>query len=173
MMADKKKSITPYAIKMALSPEQAHDSLELLKNAIDRIYRSEASQLSFEELYRNAYNLVIQKHGKMLYEGIKATVTEKISAIGAVLSSTSDQSLLSNIAQRWSEHKTYFSMIKDILMYLDRSFVTQNNLPSVYNMGLGIFANAVVLRMDMAARLQRLLLDMILKERSGDVIERD
>lgn len=173
MMGDKKKSITPYAIKMTLSSEQAHEALELLRNAIERIYRSEASQLSFEELYRNAYNLVIQKQGKMLYEGIKSMVTDKISSIGSALATTADQGLLASVALRWSEHKTYFGMIKDILMYLDKSYVAQNALMSVYNMGLAVFSAHVICKEDMSARLQRLLLDLIQKERAGDLIERD
>lgn len=173
MMGDKKKAITPYTIKMTLSSEQAQEALELLKNAIDRIYKAEASQLSFEELYRNAYNLVIQKQGKLLYEGIRSIVTDKITSISSLLTSTTDQSLLFSLSQRWTEHKTYFGMIKDILMYLDKSYVTQNGLMSVYNMGLSVFASSVINRGDMSSRLQRLLLELILKERTGDLIERD
>eukprot|EP00979_Chaetoceros_neogracilis_P007411 scaffold1563_cov123-Chaetoceros_neogracile.AAC.1 len=47
-----------------------------LANAIDEIALRNSSVLSFEELYRNSYNLVIQKHGKLLYDG----VTSKISS---------------------------------------------------------------------------------------------
>ncbi|CAM9903661.1 unnamed protein product, partial [Heterosigma akashiwo] len=35
-----------------------------LSGAIDEIHNKNASALSFEELYRNAYNLVLHKHGE-------------------------------------------------------------------------------------------------------------
>ena len=39
-----------------------------LRSAIDEIHNKNASSLSFEELYRNAYNLVLHKHGELLYQ---------------------------------------------------------------------------------------------------------
>ena len=45
--------------------------------AIDEIYNKNASVLSFEELYRNAYNLVLHKHGDLLYEGVQKCVEER------------------------------------------------------------------------------------------------
>ena len=38
---------------------------------MDEIHYRNASALSFEELYRNAYNLVLHKHGNLLYEGVQ------------------------------------------------------------------------------------------------------
>jgi hypothetical protein len=38
-----------------------------LRKAINEIYNQNASQLSYEELYRNAYNLVLHKHYELLY----------------------------------------------------------------------------------------------------------
>lgn len=42
--------------------------------AIGEIHNKNASSLSFEELYRNAYNLVLHKHGDLLYAGVKQSV---------------------------------------------------------------------------------------------------
>lgn len=55
-----------------------------LKSAIEQIFAANASSLSFEELYRFAYNLVLHKHGQMLYDGVKATITEKLRAVANV-----------------------------------------------------------------------------------------
>ena len=43
----------------------------LLKEAIQEIQRKNNSGLSFEELYRNAYTMVLHKHGERLYTGLK------------------------------------------------------------------------------------------------------
>ena len=42
--------------------------------AIGEIHNKNASSLSFEELYRNAYNLVLHKHGDLLYAGVTLSV---------------------------------------------------------------------------------------------------
>lgn len=51
---------------------------DLLKNAIQEIQRKNNSGLSFEELYRNAYTMVLHKHGEKLYTGLREVVTEHL-----------------------------------------------------------------------------------------------
>lgn len=51
---------------------------ELLRNAIQEIQKKNNSGLSFEELYRNAYTMVLHKHGDRLYNGLKEVVTEHL-----------------------------------------------------------------------------------------------
>lgn len=46
----------------------------LLKNAIQEIQKKNNSGLSFEELYRNAYTMVLLKRGERLYSGMKEAV---------------------------------------------------------------------------------------------------
>lgn len=53
---------------------------ELLKRAIQEIQRKNNSGLSFEELYRNAYTMVLHKHGDKLYSGLKQVVTDHLQA---------------------------------------------------------------------------------------------
>lgn len=50
----------------------------LLKNAIQEIQKKNNSGLSFEELYRNAYTMVLHKHGERLYSGLKEVVTHHL-----------------------------------------------------------------------------------------------
>ena len=50
----------------------------LLKNAIQEIQRKNNSGLSFEELYRNAYTMVLHKHGERLYTGLRNVVTKHL-----------------------------------------------------------------------------------------------
>lgn len=51
---------------------------DLLKNAIQEIQKKNNSGLSFEELYRNAYTMVLHKHGEKLYTGLREVVTEHL-----------------------------------------------------------------------------------------------
>lgn len=47
--------------------------------------------------------------------------------------------------QAWNDHQTSMVMIRDILMYMDRVYVQQNNVDNVYNLGLIIFRDQVLI----------------------------
>lgn len=51
--------------------------------------------------------------------------------------------LLQTLDQAWIDHQTSMVMIRDILMYMDRVYVTQNEVDNVYNLGLIIFRDQV------------------------------
>lgn len=59
-----------------MSNEQALQNWNTIREAIHKIYAKEASTLSYEELYRTAYNLVLHKHGEILYQGVRNTTIE-------------------------------------------------------------------------------------------------
>ena len=50
---------------------------------------------------------------------------------------------LPSLSQQWKDHQTAMVMIRDILMYMDRVYVQQQNVESVYNLGLTIFRDQV------------------------------
>jgi cullin 3 len=52
----------------------------LLKSAIQEIQKKNNSGLSFEELYRNAYTMVLHKHGERLYNGLREVVTNHLES---------------------------------------------------------------------------------------------
>lgn len=214
----------------------------LLKNAIQEIQRKNNSGLSFEELYRNAYTMVLHKHGEKLYSGLKEVVTDHLESsviilhfilcrnsfpypsfcsydqirhsiyfrshskihhwskkqkllwnkessiirpqnfivseffhlslifldffveikplmltidtyeviyVRSILQVRSDvlkslnNNFLLTLNQAWNDHQTAMVMIRDILMYVDRVYVQQNEVDNVYNLGLIIFRDQV------------------------------
>ncbi|TPX52440.1 hypothetical protein SeMB42_g01414 [Synchytrium endobioticum] len=163
-----------------------------LSTAIREIYRKNASALSFEELYRNAYNMVLNKHGDKLYNGVKDVIGEHLdNVVGnniaplfpqTVNNSTTGSDILTGglaflrqIKDVWEDHTTCMLMIRDILMYMDRVYVKTAGLPIVYEMGLELFRDRVV-RSDthpiLSHHLNDTLLYEIRRERSGESIER-
>lgn len=50
---------------------------------------------------------------------------------------------LTTLNQAWNDHQTSMVMIRDILMYMDRVYVQQNDVDNVYNLGLIIFRDQV------------------------------
>ena len=106
-----------------LSKDQANQHWNIIKDAIQKIYAQQASQLSYEELYRTAYNLVLHKHGEMLYENVKKTTVEMLTPITARLVDLPDESVDEEIVKVWEMEKYVIIMIKDILLYMDKNFV--------------------------------------------------
>jgi cullin 3 len=92
--------------------------------------------LSFEELYRNAYNMVLHKNGEKLYSGVKGVITQHLEEValkqvapafpvsetsGAsrrAASGGSGASFLKVLKAVWEDHTTCMMMIRDILMYM-------------------------------------------------------
>lgn len=65
-------------LQMTMDEKYVNNIWDLLKNAIQEIQRKNNSGLSFEELYRNAYTMVLHKHGEKLYTGLREVVTEHL-----------------------------------------------------------------------------------------------
>ena len=63
---------------MAVDDRYVENTWERLKGAIQQIQRKNNSGLSFEELYRNAYSLVLHKYGEKLYNGLKEVVNNHL-----------------------------------------------------------------------------------------------
>uniref|UniRef100_A0A671SEK5 Cullin 3b n=1 Tax=Sinocyclocheilus anshuiensis TaxID=1608454 RepID=A0A671SEK5_9TELE len=83
-----------------------------------------------------------------------------------------NNNFLQTLNQAWNDHQTAMVMIRDILMYMDRVYVQQNNVENVYNLGLIIFRDQVVRYGCIRDHLKQTLLDMIARERRGEVVDR-
>lgn len=113
-----------------------------LSASLREIHTKNASKLSFEELYRNAYKLVLKKKGETLYERVKLFEQEWLghevrARINGVLSSTllvgsggvtgnttvnerrvAGERFLKGLKQAWEDHNLCMNMTTDVLMYM-------------------------------------------------------
>lgn len=161
------------AFPMTMDEKYVENIWHLLKAAIQEIQRKNNSGLSFEELYRNAYTMVLHKHGERLYSGLKEVVTQHLeSKVRNDVLAALNNHFLQTLNATWSDHQTSMVMIRDILMYMDRVYVQQNNCENVYNLGLMLFRDKVVRYGGIGNHLRTTLLDMIMKERKGERIDR-
>ena len=64
-------------------PQYADKTWAVLRDAICQINRRDASGLSFEELYRNAYNMVLHRHGDKLYRGLVEVTKEHLAGVAS------------------------------------------------------------------------------------------
>jgi len=161
------------AFPMTMDEKYVESIWSLLKSAIQEIQKKNNSGLSFEELYRNAYTMVLHKHGERLYTGLKEVVTQHLeSKVREEVLRSLHNNFLQVLNQAWNDHQTSMVMIRDILMYMDRVYVQQNNVDNVYNLGLIIFRDQVVRYGGIRDHLRDTLLDMVMRERRGEVVDR-
>ncbi|XP_068211557.1 cullin-3 [Palaemon carinicauda] len=161
------------AFPMTMDERYVENIWQLLKNAIQEIQKKNNSGLSFEELYRNAYTMVLHKHGERLYTGLRDVVTQHLeNKVRADVLASLQNNFLLTLNYAWNDHQTSMVMIRDILMYMDRVYVHQNNVDNVYNLGLIIFRDQVVRYGCIRDHLRETLLDMVMRERRGEVVDR-
>ncbi|KFA46625.1 hypothetical protein S40293_08210 [Stachybotrys chartarum IBT 40293] len=141
---------------------------EMLEQAFRDIHNKTCSLLSFEELYRASYKIVIRKKGEVLYKNVKefeekwfaenvipkieVLVTKTLINIGVDRSGTSanerrqtGEKFLHGLRDTWEDHNTSMSRIADILMYLDRGWTMMDpqRVP-LYATTIGLFRDHIL-----------------------------
>ncbi|TQD93243.1 hypothetical protein C1H46_021148 [Malus baccata] len=121
MSGQKKRNFQIEAFKhrVVVDPKYAEKTWKILEHAIHEIYNHNASGLSFEELYRNAYNMVLHKFGEKLYSGLVTTMTHHLKEISKSIEAAQGELFLEELNRKWAEHNKALQMIRDILMYMD------------------------------------------------------
>lgn len=66
--------------------------------------------------HSNAYNMVINKLGGRLYDGLVETVSLHLQGVAARLADASGDALLRSLKEAWDGHCKSMQMLRDILM---------------------------------------------------------
>ncbi|XP_030954226.1 cullin-3A-like isoform X1 [Quercus lobata] len=174
MSGQKKKNFQIEAFKhrVMVDPKYAEKTWKILEHAIQEIYNHNASGLSFEELYRNAYNMVLHKFGEKLYSGLVTTMTSHLSDISKSIEAAQGELFLEELNRKWLDHNKALQMIRDILMYMDRTFIPSTQKTPVHELGLNLWRDVVIHSSKTQIRLQDTLLELVHRERNGEVINR-
>ncbi|AAF22918.1 putative cullin; 66460-68733 [Arabidopsis thaliana] len=174
-MSNQKKrnfQIEAFKQRVVVDPKYADKTWKILEHAIHEIYNHNASGLSFEELYRNAYNMVLHKYGDKLYTGLVTTMTFHLKEICKSIEEAQGGAFLELLNRKWNDHNKALQMIRDILMYMDRTYVSTTKKTHVHELGLHLWRDNVVYSSKIQTRLLNTLLDLVHKERTGEVIDR-
>eukprot|EP00775_Hariotina_reticulata_P012940 gene12940-13068_t len=164
--------IEPFKHPIAMDPNYADKTWRILESAIREIHNQNASGLSFEELYRNAYNMVLHKYGDRLYKGVEGALRVHLAGVASRIEATQGMPFLKELKARWDDHNKSTQMIRDILMYMDRTYVTQQHKTPVFQLGLDLWRDQVVRQSQIQQRLQSILGDMVARERAGELVDR-
>ncbi|KAF6003120.1 hypothetical protein F1559_004353 [Cyanidiococcus yangmingshanensis] len=159
-----------YVAMSEVTLEQAQKSWEKLEAALQRIFAREHQDLSFEELYRTAYNLVLHRYGELLYEGLeRAFVEHSLQVRGNVQSqSHNSEELLESLRAQWQLYKTAVRTARDVFMYADRSFIRSTGRTPVYDLGMRAFRERVLQDQTFSKQVVDAMLDVITRSRLGE-----
>lgn len=154
-------------------------SWAILSNAITQIQNKNVSNLSYEQLYRKAYALVLRKYGSRLYDSVALVVLKhllekqrELLAIdpGDYLNNRED--FLKRALTVWEDHLKAMKYISDVLMYLNRVYVKENKKMLVYDLGIHLFKEKVILHNDneLGLKIISIIYDEFSRSRDGELI---
>ena len=121
---------------------------------------------------RTAYNMVLQKHGGKLYDKLTENLKAHLKEMGRSVEAAQGGLFLEDLQRRWADHIKSSEMIRDILMYMDRTFIPTSKKTSVFELGLELWRDIVVRSPKIRGRLLDTLLELIHRERMGEIINR-
>ncbi|XP_027187618.1 cullin-3A-like isoform X2 [Cicer arietinum] len=116
--------------------------------------------------------MVLYKFGEKLYSGLVKTMTSHLREISHSIESAQGEIFLEELNRKWVDHNKALQMIRDILMYMDRTFIPSQRKTPVHELGLNLWRDVVIHSNKTQARLLDTLLDLVLRERNGEVINR-
>ncbi|KAH8398497.1 hypothetical protein KR215_007579 [Drosophila sulfurigaster] len=143
----------------------------ILKSAIQELQKDNPG-LSHEELYHKAYEVVMNKHGFRMYNGLRELLRDHLKQkVREELLLNLEWDFLLKLYEVWIEHQTSMRMLSDMFGYMDRSYAEPRGLESVYILGLQLFRYEIIEFEDIKLALRQNLLDLIEVERFGEPID--
>lgn len=161
-------------------PIDFNSSWDVLAGAIVQIQNKNVSNLSYEQLYRKAYTLVLHKFGTRLYDNVKELIkshlltkrTELLMVLANNADGTNRERFLKSTLNEWNEHLQAMKFISDVLMYLNRVYVREQNKLLIYDLGIQLFKDNVIKynNNEVGGKLTDILIQEITKNRGGEII---
>ncbi|KAG0650688.1 Cullin-3 [Hyphodiscus hymeniophilus] len=148
--------------------DEFEDMWAILQSALREIHEKNASKLSFEQLYRASYKIVLKKQGDRLYDRVKEfeeqwfgsqvmpTIRKLITSnlvnitIGGVSGTTANErrvtgeEFLKGLKASWEDHNTVMNMTTDVLMYMDRVYCQDFRKASIFTTSMGLFRDHIL-----------------------------
>jgi len=152
--------------------EDAQKAWKVLSDAIDKIYQKNYSELSYEELYKNAYHLVLHRYGEMTYKNLQETIEKNLRRYYQSLSQKQEESFLNNFNNIWIDAKEMLKAISQIFLYMDKNYVAKQCINPIKIMGYQIFKKVFLDDPLLRRKLITELLILIRQERDGFKIDR-
>ncbi|KAF1984311.1 Cullin-domain-containing protein [Aulographum hederae CBS 113979] len=139
-----------------------------LQQSFTAIHTKDASGLSYEQLYRHAYRIVLRKKGDVLYKNVQDFEQKHLSTVvrphfqsvlpppllvhlspsmgGSTVSERRElgKHFLAQLRTIWEDHRLSMGMIADVLMYMDRVYCADQKRASIYDTSMSQFRNCIL-----------------------------
>lgn len=147
----------------------------LLQQAIRSIYSSNRASCSHEELYRATEEICSDKLGEELYKNIEREVESHVRELGGILrkmtSVLTNETFLPQLNAVWKRHCEDTQLIRQVVLFLDRTYALTSGVRSIWDMGLYWFGKLVVEAPEVMRKMLDGLLQVIENERRGDSVD--
>ena len=158
--------IEPFRHRVDLEPDYKEKTWTLLENSMVAIFNHNPSKLSFEELYRSAYNMVLHKFGSYLYDNVVRTISAHLETVGREVETKNGEAFLQLLVHSWSDYTRAMRNIRDILMYMNKTYVKQHSKTPIHELGLELWNEHLLQRPLVRSILKQVILEAVLKFRS-------
>jgi cullin 3 len=147
--------------------------------AMEEMFNQNSSQLSFEEIYRTAYSLVLAKHGQLLFDGCMNQIRNflqrealRIINSGVFINAESNPvSFLQELTESYFRCYKILKMIQHVLMYLDRIWVNRQYNTTLDQILLEMYFDITLTKDTIRPKLTECILSLIQRGRVGEFIE--
>ena len=112
--------------------------------------------------------MILHKFGEKLYSGVVATMTFHVQEMARSVAATEGSSFLEELNTKWNNHSNALEMIRDILMYANRTYIPMTNKTPVYELGLNLWRENVIYSNQIWTRLSNTLLELVCKYCAGE-----
>lgn len=117
---------------------------------MEKIFHQKDDTVKFETLYDACYVLVSQQHGKALYKMFNESIKKYL--ISDVLPLVKGD-LIVTLRSIWEDYAMALQLLGDIFMYLNRSYCSEAQLPSVQKCGELLFRDCILRSGEVVNRL--------------------
>ncbi|MES1911436.1 MAG: hypothetical protein MHM6MM_003863, partial [Cercozoa sp. M6MM] len=153
-----------------LSRNMAEQTWQRLQRGLSGVQLGRASDISYADLYQNAYTLVLHKRGAKLYNGVSKVIQQRLESVHANLRvAEQTEEVLPSVLREWRLHQEIMRNISDVLLYMDSKYCRMQNKPVSRDMSYMHFGEYVL--KPRYGQLRDELLRRLRQERQGERLE--
>lgn len=170
----KKMIIKPFKVTPKPPPDFEATTFKKLEAAVEAILQTRAVDQSHEELYRAVESLCLHKKSQELYTRLYSQLNQHVQNVAAQLNGVEADAgaFLPHLDAAWQSHCEQLVIIRSIFLFLDRTFVINTRVKSLWEAGLQLFGQHFKGHPKLEPQLVSGMLQLIHKERQGESINR-
>ncbi|RCV05578.1 hypothetical protein SETIT_1G094400v2, partial [Setaria italica] len=116
----------------------------------------------------DVYNMVLHRKGEELYSVMETAMVSEVQSLCRPLNDTApeedDALFLQELLAKWNRHTRAVKMTRDILLYMDRTYVPTNRKTSIHELGLRLWLDNMV----HSNKVRPRLIEAVKRQRRGE-----